>query len=64
MATKRMNEQWARIRDRIKAVWSDADLTNKEMKRTRGNLQKMVNLIHEKTGEPRKEIRQTVYGLY
>ena len=64
MATKRMNDQWARIRDRIKAVWSDADLTNKEMKRTRGNLQKLVNLIHEKTGQPRAEIRQTVYGLY
>lgn len=64
MATKRMNEQWRRIRDRIKAVWDDAEFTDKEMKKTRGNLQKMVNLIHEKTGEPRPEIRQKVYGLY
>ena len=64
MATKRMNEQWARIRDRVKAVWGDAEFTNKELKKTRGNLQKMVNLIHEKTGDPPAEIRQKVYGLY
>jgi len=64
MATKRMNEQWRRIRDRIKAVWSDAEFSDKEMKQTRGNLDKMINLIHEKTGDPRSEIRQKVYGLY
>ena len=64
MATKRMNEQWRRIRDRIKAVWSDAEFSDKEMKQTRGNLDKMINLIHEKTGDPRSEIRQMVYGLF
>ncbi len=63
MATKRMNEQWFRIRDRIKQAWNDAEFDDKEMKKTRGNLTKMVNLIHETTGEPRPEIRQKVVGL-
>jgi hypothetical protein len=63
MATKRMNETWYRIRDRIKDSWSDTEFTDKEMKKTRGNLQKMVNLIHAKTGDPRPEIRQKVVGL-
>ena len=63
MATKRMNEQWYRIRDRIKQVWDHADFEDKEMKKTRGNLTKMVNLIHAKTGDPRPEIRQKVVSL-
>lgn len=63
MATKRMNETWYRIRDRIKEAWSDTEFNDKEMKKTRGNLTKMVNLIHEKTGDPRPEIRQKVVGL-
>ncbi len=63
MATKRMNEQWYRIRDRIKRAWSDAEFSDKEMKKTRGSLRKMVNLIHEKTGDPRPQIRQRVVGL-
>ena len=63
MATKRMNEQWYRIRDRIKAAWADAEFDDKEMKKTRGNLGKMVNLIHEKTGDPRPDIRKRVVGM-
>ncbi|MEP0548982.1 MAG: hypothetical protein ABJF88_18760 [Rhodothermales bacterium] len=63
MATQRMNETWYRIRDRIKEAWSDAEFNDKEMKKTRGNLTKMVNLIHAKTGDPRPEIRQKVVGL-
>ncbi len=63
MATKRMNDQWFRIRDRIKQAWSDTEFDDKEMKKTRGNLAKMVNLIHEKTGDPRPEIRKRVVGM-
>jgi hypothetical protein len=63
MATKRMNDRWARIRERIKAVWNEADLSNEEMRKTRGSLPKMVSLIHDKTGEPRPEIRRKVAAL-
>jgi hypothetical protein len=63
MATPRMDERWYRIRDRIKDVYDSADITDKEMRRARGNLPKMVNLIHDKTGEPPAEIRRTVMAL-
>jgi len=63
MATKRMDERWHRIRDRVKRVWKDADLTDREMRAARGSLPKMVNLIHEKTGEARPEIRRKVTAL-
>ena len=63
MATPRMDERWYRIRDRIKDVYDSADITDKELRRARGNLPKMVNLIHEKTGEPQAEIRRTVTAL-
>ena len=63
MATERMDEQWVRIRDRIKSVWSHAEFDDKEMRKTRGNLTKMVNLIHAQTGDPLPEIRQKVISL-
>lgn len=63
MATKRMNDRWYRIRDRIKSVWDTAEFSDKEMRKTRGSLPKMVNLIHDKTGEPRPKIRRTVAAL-
>ncbi|MDX1546401.1 MAG: general stress protein CsbD [Rhodothermales bacterium] len=64
MATKRMNESWRRVRDRIRTLWSDADLgTDKEMKKTRGDLRKMVNLVHERTGEPRAEIFRKISAV-
>jgi hypothetical protein len=63
MATPRMDQRWFRIRDRIKTVYAGVDLTDKEMRRTRGNLGKMVNLLHEKTGEPQDDIRKTVSAL-
>lgn len=63
MATARMNERWYRIRDRIRDVYDGADLSDKEMRKARGSLPKMVNLIHDKTGEPVAEIRRTVTAL-
>ena len=56
MATKAMNESWRRVRDQIKSIWSDADFDDKEMKRARGDMRKMVNLIEDQTGESREEI--------
>ncbi|MCB0718181.1 MAG: general stress protein CsbD [Bacteroidetes bacterium] len=63
MATDRMNENWARVKSQIEAVWSDHDFGDKEMKKARGNLRDMVNLIHEKTGEPRSEITQKIIAF-
>jgi len=60
MATKRMNESWRRVKNQIENIWSEQDFGDKEMKKARGNLNKMVDMIHEKTGEPRAEILQKI----
>lgn len=60
MATRRMDEDWRRIRDRIKAIWSDVEFQDSNLKRARGSLQRMVSLIHKKTQEPRPVIRRKI----
>ncbi len=63
MATERMNQSWDRVREQIEAVWNEVDFGDKEMKKARGNLRKMVDLIAEKTGEPRQEIFQKIVAF-
>ena len=63
MATKRMDEDWGRIRERIKGLWEDVEFKDQNMKKTRGSLRKMVSLIHQKTGDPRAEIRRKVMAV-
>lgn len=63
MATKAMNESWRRVRDQIKSIWSDADFDDKEMKRARGEMDKIVGLIHDKTGESHEEIRRKMTAI-
>lgn len=63
MATARMNDSWTRVKDQIETIWSDYEFGDKEMKKARGSLPKMVNLIHEKTGEPRNVIMQKMGAI-
>lgn len=63
MATEAMNESWRRIRDQIKSIWSDVDWNDKEMKRARGEMHKIVGLIHDKTGESREDIRRKMSAI-
>ena len=63
MATKRMNESWRRVKTQIETIWEGTEFDDSEMKRARGSLQKMVNLIHEKTGESRSEIMQKMGAI-
>lgn len=60
MATKSMNDSWARVVNQIQSIWSTEEFGEAEMKKARGKLNKMVDLIHEKTGEPRPEIVQKI----
>ena len=60
MATQSMNDSWARVVDQIRTIWNDEDFDDAEMKKARGKLNKMVDLIHEKTGEPRPDIMQKI----
>ena len=63
MATEKMNRDWRRTRDRIKALWRSEDFEDKNLKKTRGSLRQMVSLIREKTGEPRFEIRRKILAV-
>ncbi|MFB6229611.1 MAG: general stress protein CsbD [Salinibacter sp.] len=63
MATEKMNEDWRRIRDQIKDIWDDTDFDDKQMKRARGELDKIMGLIHDKTGESVEEIRRKMSAI-
>lgn len=63
MATPKMNRDWRRLRDRIKAMWDDVEFDDKRMKKTRGSLRLMVNLIHNRTEEPRAQIRKKIVAV-
>ena len=61
MGKQRMEQNWSRVKAQINAFWGEID--EKELKKARGNLQKMVNLIHEKTGEDRSLIMQKMSAV-
>ena len=63
MATEAMNESWRRIRDQIKDIWEEADFDDKQMKRARGDFEKIMGLIHDKTGESVEEIRRKMSAI-
>lgn len=63
MATEAMNESWRRIRDQIKEIWDEADFDDKQMKRARGDMEKIVGLIHDKTEESPEEIRRKMSAI-
>jgi hypothetical protein len=63
MATEKMNEDWRRIRDQIKDIWDETDFDDKQMKRARGDMEKIMGLIHDKTGESIKEIRRKMSAI-
>lgn len=63
MATQRMNESWRQVKSQIESIWSEAEFGDKEMKKARGDMRKMVKLIHEKTGESQSEIFQKISAI-
>ncbi len=46
------DERWHRVRANIRAAWPEARLTDAELNRARGDIHKMVALLHNKTGDP------------
>ena len=51
-----MNQNWDRMRSQIQATWDG--LEDDELKKARGSLSQMVNLIVSQTGEDRKVVMQ------
>ena len=56
MGKQRMTDNWERMKAQIMSTWDELD--ESEMKKARGDLSQMVNLIHSQTGEPRATIMQ------
>ncbi|WP_412061742.1 MULTISPECIES: hypothetical protein [unclassified Rubrivirga] len=63
MATPKMNDDWRRLRDRIKAMWDGVTFDDDRLKKTRGSLRQMVSLIKDRTGESRVEIRRKIAAV-
>ncbi len=60
MATEAMNESWRRVMTQIQTIWANQEFDEADLKKARGDLRKMVNLIHEKTEEPKADIIQKI----
>ena len=56
MGKQRMTDNWERMKAQILSTWDELD--ESEMKKARGDLGQMVNLIHSQTGEDRAVIMQ------
>ena len=56
MGKQRMIDNWERMKAQILSTWDELD--ESEMKKARGDLSQMVNLIHSQTGEDRAVIMQ------
>jgi len=61
MSKQRMESNWERVRTQILSVWGELD--EKDMKKARGDLNQMVSLIHDTTGEDRALILQKMATL-
>ena len=56
MSKERMTHNWDRMKDQIQSTWDGLD--DAELKKARGSLSQMVNLIVDQTGEDRKLVMQ------
>lgn len=56
MANQRMKNSWKLIQRRIRNAWDEEEFTDKEFKECRKDYPGMVELIQDKTGEPRAKV--------
>jgi uncharacterized protein YjbJ (UPF0337 family) len=49
------------LRGRIRSIWGD--LTDDDIKRSQGDVERLVGIIKEKTGESAETIREKLRGL-
>lgn len=54
MSKKRMDQNWERMKEQINARWAGID--EGELKKARGNLGKVVDLVQAHSGEERASI--------
>ena len=63
MATDAMNESWKRVMTQIQSIWTEQEFAETELRKARGDLKKMVDLIHDRTGEEKMEIMQKISAV-
>lgn len=63
MATEAMNESWKRVMTQIQTIWTEEGFEEAELKKARGDLKKMVALIHDRTGEEKVDIMQKISAV-
>ncbi len=63
MATDAMNESWKRVMNQIQTIWTEEEFEEIELKKARGDLRKMVDLIHDRTGEKKLDIMQKISSV-
>jgi uncharacterized protein YjbJ (UPF0337 family)/ElaB/YqjD/DUF883 family membrane-anchored ribosome-binding protein len=49
---------WEEIKDKTKRIWND--ITDMDLQRCKGDFDSLVNVIQERTGETREQIRKTL----
>jgi uncharacterized protein YjbJ (UPF0337 family) len=61
MTNVRTEARLGRIKDRIRSFWSE--ITDDDVDKAQGNVERLVGTIEEKTGEDLESIRRTVDEL-
>lgn len=56
MANQRMKDDWKLTQQRIREIWEDTEFSDDDFKQGRADLQAMIEVIQEKTGESREEV--------
>lgn len=56
MANQRMKDDWKLTQQRIREIWEDTEFSDDDFKQGRADLQAMIDVIQEKTGESREEV--------
>ena len=62
MANQQMKDSWAQMKSNIREMM-DADLSDETLEKGRRDLNKMVNILHQKTGKSRSQIRTQISSL-
>jgi hypothetical protein len=60
MASPKMKRDWSKVKHRIRNTWNEVEFSDQELKEGRKILPEMVKLVREKTGEPRKLVRDKI----
>ena len=63
MATDAMNESWKRVMTQIQSIWSEEEFVEAELRKARGDLRKMVDIIHDQTGEEKMDIMTKITAV-